>query len=141
MTRKSGTADELDNRPGKRKRRPQRRGAAGKPKRPALGERGREEWARIVRELEQQGRLSAVDATLIADHCLVVERIDQAEKAIGEMGLLIQGERGWVKNPAVQMARDYRDRMHKGLQLLGLDPGRRDAIAQAADEDPEGLLD
>jgi P27 family predicted phage terminase small subunit len=142
VKRKSAAADELDNNPSKRKR-DRRRAAPSAPAKPkGLGARAAEEWKRITRQLEGEGRLSQVDLTLIADHCMVVERIEQAEVAIDKLGLLVPGERGMVKNPAVQMSRDYRDRFHRGLQLLGLDPGRRDAAPPSAvQEDPEGLLD
>lgn len=142
MKRKSAAADELDNNPSKR-RRNRRKAGLNKPKLPKeLSGLAREEFERIVRHLEQEGRLSQVDETLVVDHCLVVARIQEAEAAINLHGLLIPGERGLVKNPACQIARDYRDRYHRGLQLLGLDPGRRDAAPPVqGTDDPEGLLD
>lgn len=83
------------------------------------------EWRRIVPLLDEYNLLTRLDGRALADYCLCCARLDEAEQDITTRGLLIQGERGLVKNPNAQIARQYRQALVKWAELFGLSPGPR----------------
>src|SRR5690349_15340240 len=87
---------------------------AGVPSMPdGLSARAREAWARVLPLLAARGDLSEVDQTLLGDYCRLVGRREGVEADIDARGALIAGKRGSVKNPAVQLAREYRAALYK----------------------------
>lgn len=114
----------------------------GRPKRPSnLPVPARQEWDRVVGILDAEGRLSSLDGGLLARHAKLFSYIEQCEKDIDERGLLVEGDRGKVKNPSVQLQRNYITLYHKSCELLGVDPRRRDGVVGGRSDDPENLLD
>jgi len=65
-------------------------------------------WKDLVPVLDGIEILSSVDASALADFCVCLARLQQCEKDISERGILVDGERGMVKNPSCQLARQYR---------------------------------
>lgn len=101
------------------------------------------EWQRVVRLLRDRGDLSELDQAGLADYCLCRVRLEECERQIAEQGVLIQGQRGLVKNPALQIARQYRAAMQKWADLFGLTPASRSRISvpkAEADDDPDGMF-
>lgn len=100
--------------------------------------RGREvarrEWRRIVPVLDAKGLIAAVDATVLADHCLVVARIDQCERDLSRNGLWVQGERGAVKNPCTTALNQLRTQLRWTCGEFALSPVARDSIAVREDD-------
>lgn len=117
---------------------------AGEPRAPeALPEEALAEWQRVVRLLRDRGDLSELDQAGLADYCLCRVRLEECERQIAEQGVLIPGQRGLVKNPALQIARQYRAAMQKWADLFGLTPASRSRISvpkAEADDDPDGMF-
>jgi P27 family predicted phage terminase small subunit len=86
--------------------------------------------------LQRLGLLTEVDGTAFADFCLCLARLREAEADIQERGLLVPGDRGLVKNPCCQLARDYRTAAQKWAKRFGLDPASRGAL-DVYDEGPD----
>jgi P27 family predicted phage terminase small subunit len=90
--------------------------------------RAREEWRRVVPVLDAMGMLSAVDAVALEDWCACVARLEQCEREVTRLGLVIKGERGWQRNGAAITAQGYRQRLGHLETQLGLTPLARDQM-------------
>lgn len=96
------------------------------PKMPkGLSKAARGEWRRIAPLLDGVGLLSELDGAALGDYCLCLVRLAEAESDITTRGLLVDGDRGKVKNPSVQLSRQYRAAVMKWCELFGLAPGPR----------------
>lgn len=99
----------------------------------------RREWRRVVPILVRLGVASQVDRNALADYCLCVARLADAEADIEKRGLLVEGERGQVKNPSCQLAREYRAAVVRWAVEFGLTPSSRSRLS--VPEKPEDDLD
>jgi len=76
--------------------------------------------------------LVPVDAAALEDMARLRLRIRQAEALVDERGLLVpsarEGEGHPVKNPACQIAKDYRAALQKWYAVCGLSPAARRSI-------------
>jgi P27 family predicted phage terminase small subunit len=72
----------------------------GLPKKPAAV------WQEIVPELVEIGLVRSLDSTILEALCRAVARAREAEEILDADGLLIEGARGRVTNPAHRIARD-----------------------------------
>jgi len=100
-------------------------------------------WELVVPDLLARGILAKVDHLALKELCVVVARLDQAEREISAKGPLLIGERGMVKNPALTSARMYRDAFNRLLPEFGLSPSARTRL-KAQDfgtDDGDGLFD
>lgn len=106
-----------------------------------INQRAREvaarEWKRVVPVLRLTAGLGAVDATILADYCICVARIDECERELSRRGMLIEGERGWQKNGASTIATQYRTQLRSYIGELGLSPSARGRIPPPKDGDDE----
>jgi P27 family predicted phage terminase small subunit len=101
------------------------------------------EWRRLTELLSARGDLSELDQAALADYCLCRIRLEECERLIAEQGVLVRGQRGLVKNPALQIARQYRAALQKWSDLFGLTPASRGKInipRQEIDDDPDGMF-
>lgn len=104
-------------------------------------ERAREEWRRVVPALDAVRLLAPVDLVVLEDWCTCVARLDQCEREVTRLGLVVKGERGWQRNGAAILAQGIRQRMRHLETQLGLTPLARDQMrgdrpgAQAGDVD------
>lgn len=97
-------------------------------------------WNELAPRLEKLGLLTEVDGAAFADYCLCLARLEEAERDIEKRGLLVDGDRGKVKNPAAQLAREYRAAAQKWAARFGLDPASRAGL-DIAKEGPEDELE
>jgi P27 family predicted phage terminase small subunit len=69
------------------------------------------EWTRITDLLRTREALDALDQAALADYLTCWQRLQECEAEITQHGVLVEGAngRGRVKNPACQLARQYRD--------------------------------
>lgn len=108
----------------------------------AQNEAAREEasgiWARVVSILDAEGVLAEIDEFILADLCVVVVRIGQAERDVSRHGLRQEGERGWTRNGSITSAKQYRDHFRWICGQLGLSPVARDALVSGGPGDDEG---
>jgi P27 family predicted phage terminase small subunit len=102
--------------------------------------RAQQEWYRMVELLQKRGDLSELDQAAIADYCLCLARLENLEADITKRGELVRGQRGKVKNPSIQLAREYRASLMKWADALGLTPASRNRMTlpetgQASDDE------
>lgn len=98
----------------------------------------RAEWARVVPTLDGLGLLSVIDGATLTDYCVCWARVVQCERAIAEEGLVISGDRGKVKHPALTAANQYRTQLRFYIAELGFSPssrGRLNMPRDPADDD------
>lgn len=98
-------------------------------------------WDRLAPDLQRRGVLTAWDVDAFAAFCVAVVRHRAAVELVERDGLMIDGARGGrVRNPAVQMERDYADQVKSGAARFGLTPADRSSVkaAPAAPADPRG---
>jgi len=62
------------------------------------------------------------DSAAFADFCLCIYRLRQCEEIISKTGLLVNGTKGIRKNPASQLAREYRLAIQRWAPEFGLTP-------------------
>ena len=86
------------------------------------------EWRRVAPLLVEMGVAGDVDRMALADYCLCVARLVDAEADIAKRGLLVEGDRGMVKNPSCQLAREYRNAVVKWSVQFGLTPSARKGV-------------
>lgn len=97
----------------------------------------------MTRLLSDRGDLSELDQAGLADYCLCRIRLEQCEADITQRGILVGGQRGLVKNPSLQLARQYRSAMAKWVELFGLAPLSRQRISvppPEVNDDPDGFF-
>jgi P27 family predicted phage terminase small subunit len=90
-----------------------------------LPREAKREWRRLVPQLEKLGLVSRLDRDALADLCLTVTRLREAEAKVEELGVLIPSGTGWKKNPAVTAAAEYRKALARWAERFGLTPGDR----------------
>lgn len=145
---KSAAEKKLTGNPGKRA--PKSGATASQNSAPALKmpsdlpPAAQKEWRRVVPKLIALGIVNGFDLTALADYCLCVARLAECERDVTARGILIQGERGMVKNPALQFTKEYRNQIHKWCEVFGLTPSSRGkmSLPDQPENDPfEEFLD
>jgi P27 family predicted phage terminase small subunit len=89
------------------------------------------EWTRVTCLLRNRDLLDALDQNALADYVTCWERLQQCEAEISRYGVLVEGSngRGRVKNPAVQLSRQYRDALMSWSKELGLTVASRTRLS------------
>src|SRR5580658_1284061 len=101
----------------------------GVPQMPTgLPKRAQNEWARVIALLQKRGDLSELDSAAIADYCRCVAHLEAVERDIAKRGVLITGQRGKVKNPSLQISREYRSALARWTDLLAMNPSARNRL-------------
>lgn len=91
-----------------------------------LTDDGMRVWDATVYQLRAMGLLAAADQDSLAVYCQAVVSYGEAARLVNEQGLLIESrDRGWVKNPAVQMVRDFGAQVRSMAGEFGLTPAAR----------------
>jgi P27 family predicted phage terminase small subunit len=95
-----------------------------------------EVWARTADVLVRCAGLTVAQQDCLADFCVTTARIRQCERAISRDGLVVQTERGWVKNPHSTLLNQYRAHWRSLMGELGLSPASASRlVAPVEDED------
>lgn len=101
-------------------------------------DRAKREWAAVVPVLDAVGLLATVDETLLTDHCVTVARIFLCERDVSRRGMVVESERGHVRNPSVSAANQYRQHLRHTMAQLGLTPAARAAMHGRSSGGEEG---
>jgi P27 family predicted phage terminase small subunit len=102
----------------------------------------REEWGLIVHQLDPQGLLAPVDATVLQDHCVAEAIRRECVRDIVIRGLTVQTAKGERRNPSLTTLAQQRERLKFTTVQLGASPLSRDSLnPRSADEDDEGIFD
>lgn len=95
-------------------------------------------WRRLAPDLERKGVLTPWDVDQFAVFVDAVVRHREATRSVQTHGILIEGQKGnEVRNPAIQVARDYADLMTRVGGRFGLTPSDR-ADLKIEREAPDG---
>lgn len=94
-------------------------------------ERARREWRLVVKVLDRQGLLAAVDEAVLTDHCVVVASMLLANRDIARRGVWIPSERGSSKNPSVTALAQLRAQLRFTVRELALSPRARAEFGMA----------
>lgn len=108
-----------------------------------LSKEAEAEWRRITGLLRKRRVLDALDQAALRDYVVCWQRLRECEDMVARDGVLIEGARGLVKNPACQLARNYRDALLAWSKEFGLTVSSRQRLALPEERRPnkfDGLL-
>ncbi len=97
----------------------------------------RQVWNRLAPELHEKGVLTSWDLDAFAAYCEAVIHHRDACKQVDEEGIVVQGDRGMVKNPALQLVRDNAQLLRGFAQEFGLTPSARSGIELPTSEESD----
>lgn len=100
----------------------------------------REMWDQVVPELQRLQLLKPVDQAALTALCLTWERLCDARRIIRRDGLIIETDRGPVKNPAVGILEAASKELRAWSSEFGLTPsseGRLGSLIPAGDDDDD----
>ena len=112
------------------------------PKKPSwLPTKAKYKWNELAPKLERLGLLREVDGEDFARYCLYTIRQREAEEDIQKRGILVPGSTPGtlVKNPAVQISRDYGQAAQKLADKFGLNPSARSDLKAEPIEDDDPM--
>lgn len=145
--RKPATLTVLEGNPGRRpvKAVAELPLATGGPEAPpGMPEGARRFWQMLAPVLQRVGLLTEADLPALADLCVCLHRLQQAEERIETEGLVVDGLHGPVQNPAVAAAKTYRAAAQTWAKRFGLDPysrGALDVVPQETKDEMARLLE
>ena len=83
-------------------------------------------WERVTYQLRMMGLLHAADQDALVVYCEAVVNYTHAQQMVSKAGLLVRGRDGnAVKNPAVQMVREFGATIRVMSAEFGLTPSAR----------------
>lgn len=100
-----------------------------------IGDYGAREWNRVGPELIKLGLMSTVDLQVFEAYCLNVQLMVDARKAIADKGMLVNGARGKVRNPAIAAFASASTAIRGFASEFGLSPSARSRIKLPTDSD------
>lgn len=90
-----------------------------------LNREAKAEWRRIVPQLDKFGLLATIDRGELTAYCVAWATFVEASRLVDRLGLVVEGERGFVKNPALQIMRDQAAIVRAFGSDFGLSPSAR----------------
>lgn len=90
-----------------------------------LSDVARAEWGKVVPELERLGMLALVDSPSLEAYCDAIAVMREARREIKKHGIMTEGERGYVKNPAVAIQKEAALLVRQFAAEFGLTPSAR----------------
>ena len=103
-----------------------------------LSPEARAEWRRLDKALPS-GLLTSADRQVMSVAAETWARWVKATRQVNKLGILVEGDRGVVKNPACQIARDAEMTLRQCWSALGLTPSDRARIEMPEPDDDGGL--
>lgn len=101
-----------------------------------LDHEAREEWWRVVPDLDTAGVTSRVEATALGAYCLAVSRLRKAQAEVFRDGLTIMTEGGLRKHPAISIIERAEATIKAFAAEFGMTPASRSKVqAKPADKD------
>lgn len=86
-------------------------------------------YQRITEELKDAKILNNLDIDLLETVSYAIYRMRQAREVIDREGMLITNGKMMIKNPAVNVERDYQNIFHSCCIQLGLSPSSRTKLS------------
>jgi P27 family predicted phage terminase small subunit len=98
----------------------------------------REMWDQVVPELQRLQLLKPIDQAALTALCLAWERLCQAQHIVERDGMVIEIERGPVKNPAIMILEAASKELRAWSAEFGLTPSAEGRLGiSAADSDAD----
>ncbi|WP_193063448.1 phage terminase small subunit P27 family [Oceanobacillus oncorhynchi] len=109
------------------------------PKPPSyLSTHAKNEWKRIVPEMQRLGIFTAIDHPSLAGYCQAYGRFIEAEKILKKEGLTFKSPNGYVQQrPEVSISNNALKTMREFASQFGLTPSARSRIDTSAGENKE----
>lgn len=104
---------------------PKKRGQKSPPDLVALRRDAQAAWDTTIRQLDAMAIIGRVDATVVVDFCICSARLRECERLLAREGLVVKGERGSRRHPAIAAANAYRQQLRFYVGELGLSPSSR----------------
>lgn len=98
-------------------------------------------WGQLAPVLARSVGLVHAQQVTLEEYVLTVARIEQAERHISLMGAVVKGERGFMKNPWLTLANQYRATLKALVGELGLSPAAATRITAPAEIDEDDPFD
>lgn len=105
-----------------------------------LAGRAREMWDQVVSELQRLQLLKPIDQASLTALCLTWERLCAAQAIVKSEGLVLETERGPVKNPAILIVEAASKELRAWSSEFGLTPsseGRLGGLVPSGDDDDD----
>jgi P27 family predicted phage terminase small subunit len=101
----------------------------------------RKEWKRLCPMLERMRVLTEVDGTALANLCVDVSILHQAQESLAKTGLLSKtAKTGMIhQSPLLNIIAVTTDRVTRGLREFGLTPASRSRISVSPDSSMDSL--
>lgn len=99
----------------------------------------RQMWDDVVAELSRLKLLKPIDAGALAAYCVTWQRFVEASAIVARTGLVIDGDKGPVKNPAVLIVETASKELRAWSAEFGLTPSAESRLGAA--ETPDGQDD
>lgn len=100
-----------------------------------------ETWTRVIPALVSSAGLNDTQRETAIDFCVTVARIWEGERALSRDGVVVETERGRVKNPWVTVLQQYRSHFRSLIGELGLSPASATRIAAPGNAGDDDLTD
>lgn len=124
--------------------------SGGRPVRPAPGfvrlppeppdlltGRAREMWEKIVPELQRLQLLKPIDQAALTALCLTWDRLCEAQRLVDRQGVVLETERGPIKNPAVLIVESASKELRAWSSEFGLTPSSEGRLGKLAGDDDD----
>ena len=104
-----------------------------------LSDTAREEWDRLVPELEKLGLISHLSRATIASYCQAYSRWKEAEERLLEEDYVLMGEKGGVyQNPWLAIANKAMEQLLKIGAEFGMTPSSQSRVSATPTAKPAG---
>lgn len=98
-------------------------------------------WVKIAPTLSRSVGLVGEQQEVLVDYCISYARIEQGERAISMQGMVVETERGQVKNAWTAPLNQYRSHLRSLIGELGLSPAAATRIGRPEVEDGDDPFD
>ncbi|MGV9600792.1 phage terminase small subunit P27 family [Streptosporangium sandarakinum] len=100
-----------------------------------------EVWGRTAHMLAKCAGLTSVQQDCLVDFCITTARIRQCNRSISREGLVIEGDRGRVRNPLCTVVSQLRQHWRSLMGELGLSPSAATRLVAPEDDDEDDPFD
>lgn len=98
-------------------------------------------WTKLAPTLSRSAGLVGEQQEVLVDYIVTWCRIEQGEHALALDGVLVETERGWVKNPWTTVLNQYRSNLRSLIGELGLSPSAATRLSPPAGDDDGDIFD
>lgn len=97
----------------------------------------RDEWERVLPELQRLQLTKTIEAASLAAYCLAWQRFSDAQRIINDEGLLHENSQGRVRHPAVAIVEAASKELRAWANEFGLTPAAESNVACQEDDGGE----